>query len=252
MKKYIISIFAVLLGIFMTSSAIASTSITLDPSNINVVAGQKVDLVIYANSNGVKNGTVKIEVSYPANLLSVSSFAQSPVWMSNTETGYDSIDNTNGSLIKTAGYPRGFISAVPFGTITFTTKVDGVATVKVENGSIALDASGKNTFSGNSQSVINITKAVKTITTITTKTPTTETATKVSTTTNNSNIISQEATVLDALNSINGTSTDNTKFTASAFGSMMGGNVGNFIGALLLLVILLLIIFWIQKRRKDK
>ena len=252
MKKYIISIFAVLLGIFMTSSAVASTSITFNPSNVNVVAGQKVDLVVYTNSNGVKNGAVKIEVSYPANLLSVSSFIQSPVWMSNTETGYNLIDNTNGILIKTAGYPRGFISAVPFGIITFTAKADGVATVRVENGSIALDVSGKNAFSGNSQSVINITKAVKTITTITNEASATTTANKVSTTTNNPNLTGQEANVLDALNGINGTSTGNTKFTASAFGSMMGGNVGNFIGALLLLVILLLIIFWIQKRRKNK
>ena len=240
MKKYIISIFAIMLGVSMTSSAIASTNLTLVPNTVNVVAGQKVDLVIYANSNGIKNGIVKVEVSYPVNLLGVSSFVQSPTWMSNTESGYDSIDNTNGLLIKTAGYPRGFISTVPFGTITFIAKEAGVATVKVTNGSIALDASGRNAFSGNSQSVINITTAIGTVTT----------TTKVSTTTiSNPNLTGQEATVVDALR---GTSTDNTKLTASAFGSMMGGNIWYFIGGLLLLAIILLILFLVEKRKRDK
>ena len=241
MKKYIISIFAVLFGIFMTSSAMASTNITLVPSTVNVVAGQKVDLTVYTNSNGVKNGTVKVEVKYPADLLQVSSFVQSSTWMSNTETGYDTIDNTNGVLIKTAGYPRGFTSTVSFGTITFTAKKAGVATVEVSNGSLALDASGKNAFSGDSKSIINIT----------TKPVPALTNTNNSTTTNNSGLTGQEATAVGALDGLFGTSSDN-KLTASVFGSMMSERVGWLLGVIVLLGIILWFLFWIKRRNDEK
>lgn len=220
----------------MTSSAIASTNIALVPNTANVIAGQKVELVVYANSNGSRNGTVKVDISYPADLLSVSSFTQSPIWMSNTESGYDLIDNTNGTIIKTAGYPRGFSSIVPFGTITFTAKKVGVATVKITNDSLALDASGKNVFSGNSESIIDITaRAVADVITTSTTTP---------------GLTGQEATVGSALDGIIGTSTDDN-LTASVFGSIMNANLWYVIGGLLLLAIILWILFWI-KRRKDE
>jgi len=242
MKKYTISIFTALLGIFIAGNAIASTNITLVPSTVNVVAGQKVDLVVYANSNGTKNGTVKIVVNYPTNLLSVSSFVQSPVWMVNTETGYDLIDNTNGVLVKTAGYPRGFTSVVPFGTITFTAKEAGVATVGIIDGSFALDASGKNAFSGNSQTIINIGAVVAPVRTTTVVSTTT-------TTTEDGGLTGQEATVGSALDGLFGTSTDDD-LTASAFSSMMGENLWYIIGAVLLLALVLWLLFW--KRSKDE
>jgi biopolymer transport protein ExbD len=99
MKKYIISIFTVLLGIFMTSSAIASTNITLSPSALKVVKGQKVEVIVYVNANGTKNGTVKTNIEFPADLLEVTSFTQPSAWMSIKQDKYDLEDNTNGVLI---------------------------------------------------------------------------------------------------------------------------------------------------------
>jgi uncharacterized membrane protein YuzA (DUF378 family) len=243
MKKYIISIFTVLLGISMTSSAIASTNITLSPSTSNVVAGQKIEVTVYANANGTRNGTVKTNVEFPADLLEVTSFTQPSIWMSIKESGYESEDNTNGVLIKTAGYPRGFSSNLVFGTITFTAKKVGVATVKVTTDSAAYDVSNKNVYSGISQSVINITAPGVII-------PTT-TVNATTTTEDNSGLTGQEAGVLGALDGLFGTSTDEN-LTASVFGSMMSGKVWYIVGIIILLGLILWFLFWIKRRKEEE
>lgn len=239
MKKYTISIFTALLGIFIASSAIASTNITLTPSTRNVVEGQSFDLIVYANANGVRNGTVKMQIDFPKDLLEITSFTQPGVWMVIDQEGYNLKDNINGVLIKTAIYPRGFVSDLVFGTITFTAKKAGVATVSVTSDSAAYDASNKNVYSGNSQSIINITKTVITTTT---------TTTSVSTTTEEGGLSGQEATVGSALDGLLGTSTG---ATASVFGSFMGANGWYILIGLILLGLILWILFFI-KRRKDE
>ncbi|MDD4803958.1 MAG: hypothetical protein PHN69_02180 [Candidatus Pacebacteria bacterium] len=242
MKKYTISIFTALLGIFMASSAIASTNITLVPSTVNVIAGQEFILDVYANANGMRNGTVKMKVEFPADLLQVNSFTQPSVWMSIKQDGYELEDNINGVLTKTAIYPRGFTSNLVFGTITFKAKKTGVATVSVTSDSVAYDSSNKNVYSGNSQTIINIGAVVAPVRTTTVVSTTT-------TTTEDGGLTGQEATVVSALDGLFGTSTDDN-LTASVFGSMMGENLWYIIGAVLLLALVLWLLFW--KRSKDE
>ncbi len=241
MKKYIVSIFTAILGIFIAISAMASTNITLTPTTRNVAEGQSFDLIVYTNANGVRNGTVKMQVEFPADLLEVTSFTQPGVWMTVEQDGYDLEDNTNGVLIKTAGYPRGFSSDMVFGTITFTAKKAGIATISVTSDCAAYDASGKNVYFGNSQSVINITGKVYTDTTVGTTSTTTD---------DNSGLTGLEATVGSALDGLFGTSTDDN-LTASVFGSMMSGKLGWIIGTIIILGIILWILFFI-KRKKDE
>lgn len=224
----------------MTSSAIASTNITLSPTTSNVVKGQKVEVAIYANANGTKNGTVKAEVGFPADLLEVTSFTQPSSWMSIKQDGYELEDNTNGLIIKTAGYPKGFTSNLVFGTITFTAKKAGVATVKVTTDSAAYDVSNKNVYSGVSQSIINITDT-KVIVPTTVGTTTTE---------DTSGLTGQEAGVLGALDGLFGTSTDDN-LTASVFGSMMSGKVWYILGVIILLGLILWFLFWIKRRKEE-
>ncbi len=244
MKKYIKTIFVSLLGIFIAGNAIASTNITLTPATHNVVEGQSFDLIVYANANGVRNGTVKMQVEFPADLLEVTSFTQPGVWMAVEQDGYNIEDNTNGVLIKTAGYPKGFSSDIVFGTVTFTAKKAGVATVNVASDCAAYDVSGKNVYSGNSQSVINISKKTSVSTTV-------GTASTSTTTDDNSGLTGLEATVGSALDGLFGTSTDDN-LTASVFGSMMSGKIGWILGTIIILGIILWILFFIKRRKDDK
>lgn len=240
MKKYIKTIFVSLLGIFIASNAIASTNITLTPATRNVVEGQSFNLIVYANANGVRNGAVEVKIEFPADLLEITSFNQPEAWLLVRQAG-DLEDNVNGVLLKSSIYTRGFTSDIVFGTITFTAKKSGVATVSVTSDCAAYDASGKNVYSGNSQSIINIANKVPANTTVGTISTTTD---------DNSGLTGLEATVGSALDGLFGTSTDDN-LTASVFGSMMSGKLGWILGAIIILGIILWILFFI-KRRKDE
>jgi hypothetical protein len=242
MKKYIKTIFVSLLGIFIAGNAIASTNITLTPSTRNVVEGQSFDLIVYANANGVKNGAVEVKIEFPADLLEITSFSQPGAWLLVRQAG-DLEDNINGVLLKSSIYTGGFSSDIVFGTVTFTAKKAGVATVSVASDCAAYDVSGKNVYSGNSQSVINISKKTSVSTTV-------GTASTSTTTDDNSGLTGLEATVGSALDGLFGTSTDDN-LTASVFGSMMSGKLGWIIGGIIILGIIFWILFFI-KRRKDE
>ncbi|MEK7160515.1 MAG: hypothetical protein AAB724_00660, partial [Patescibacteria group bacterium] len=106
MKK---TLFIILLGAFgvmaMAAPALAATSVLFTPVNVSVSQGQTFTLTIGVDPQGVKNYTAKMELSYPADLLEVESFTFANDWVQIFESGYDLIDNVNGLLIKTAGYP---------------------------------------------------------------------------------------------------------------------------------------------------
>jgi hypothetical protein len=95
--------------------------------NVNIVPGEK----IY---------TVGINLDYPANLLQVQSFNFSSSWMPLSQEGYDSINNTTGLLIKTAGYPGGFESSKNLGTITFKAIREGTGKIELTQETFALNA----------------------------------------------------------------------------------------------------------------
>ena len=61
-----------------------------------------------------------------------------------SQEGYDSIDNTNGLLIKTAGYPGGITSAKTIGTVTFKALNDGQAAIQLTSDTFALNAQNAN------------------------------------------------------------------------------------------------------------
>jgi len=176
MKKYLLTI---LLGAFGTmviaAPALAATSVSFAPVNVSVRQGQTFTLTIGVNPQGVKNYTAKTELHYPADLLEVKSFTFAPSWMPLAQTGYDLTDNTNGVLIKTAGYPGGVSSALTFGTVSFLAKKSGNGTITLNSGnSLALDANNQNVIAGASvQTAVAISAPAPTPTTP--KTPTTQT-----------------------------------------------------------------------------
>jgi hypothetical protein len=161
MKKSLFLITLIAAGVVLATSVWAATIISLSPANVSVNQGRTFNLIISVNPQGIKNYTVKAELKYPADLLEVKSFSFGNNWMALVQPGYDLIDNTNGVLIKTAGYPAGTSSAVTFGTISFLAKKAGSGTIQVGNNSLALDSGNQNVLSSTlAQASVNITAPV--------------------------------------------------------------------------------------------
>lgn len=148
MNKTILLISLVILGgMFLTGSVLAATTLSFSPASVSVTQGESFNLAITINPQGVKNYTVKVELDYPADLLEVKSFNFSQGWMALSQSGYDLIDNTNGILIKTAGYPGGTPISANFGTVSFSAKKSGSGVIKLSSNSMALDAENQNVLS---------------------------------------------------------------------------------------------------------
>lgn len=132
----------------MAMPAMAATTVSFSPVSINAVSGKTFNVVVAVNPQGISNYTEKIELTYPTDILEVKSFSFGNSWMALSQTGYDLIDNTNGILIKTAGYPGGLSSSATFGTVSFYAKKAGSGTIKLGSGSLALNANNQNVLSG--------------------------------------------------------------------------------------------------------
>ncbi len=149
MKKILLTFALTALGVMVLAvSAIAATTVSLSPANVSVTSGKTFNVTISVNPQGIANYTEKIELNYPADVLEVRSFNFGGSWMPLAQSGYDLIDNANGVLIKTAGYPGGLSSTATFGTVSFYAKKAGSGTIKLGNGSLALDANNQNVLSG--------------------------------------------------------------------------------------------------------
>ncbi|MEK7125918.1 MAG: cohesin domain-containing protein, partial [Patescibacteria group bacterium] len=137
--KNISKIFGFILGslIFVTP-ALAATTVSLLPQNVDVKVGQSFSVAVSVNPAGVKNYTIKLEMKYPADILEVESFTIAKGWTPWQQPGYYLIDNTNGILIQSAGYPGGLTSTASFGTVVFKAKKSGEAKIQVTGNSMAL------------------------------------------------------------------------------------------------------------------
>ncbi len=176
MKK---TIFIILLGVFgvavLVSPVLAATSVSFTPASVSLRPGQSFTVAIAVNPQGVKNYTAKMELRYPADLMEVKSFTFANGWLALTQPGYDLTDNTNGVLIKTAGYPGGVSSPVNFGTVSLRAKKSGSGVVTLGTNSLALDAGNQNVLAGASaRTAVTIKAAVAPTPAIPTGQPTKE------------------------------------------------------------------------------
>jgi len=145
MKKTIFIIILGLLGVLiLMAPALAATTISLSPSSITITQGQSFNLIVQVDPGSVKNYTVKMWLQYPAELLEAKSFTFRGGWMALSQAGYDLVDNTNGILIKTAGYPGGFSKTITFGTVSFLAQKAGNGIIKVGSNSIVFDTKNQN------------------------------------------------------------------------------------------------------------
>jgi hypothetical protein len=240
---------------FVTASALASTNVSLESQNISVTKGQDFSLTISLDPQSVSNYTAKIELLFPAELVSVKSFSFASNWMGVMQPGYDLIDNAVGKLIKTAGYPSGVSSLIDFGTVVFSANETGIANIQIDSNSAVYDA--------NSQNVISQTLA-KTSVTISVPQPVTSTQTATVTpkpaiknpvvkgSTATTSIIGQnptttnDATSTPAVEEVAGTG---TSFLASV-GSFVSSK--NMIWVLIIILVIIAITIFIKKSKKQK
>jgi len=158
MKKYMkkitsLKIAAVVLGFMVAIPAFASTGATLAPSTVHIAPGATVTLTVTV-APSTNNYAEKIELKYPADLLEAVSFTPASGWMPLTQSGYDSMDNTTGILVKTAGYPDGLSSPTAFGTVTFRAKKEGTAQVAFGANSTSFELNTQTPMTGTGATVI--------------------------------------------------------------------------------------------------
>lgn len=139
-----------------TGVAFAGTESSFQPVNITLKEGQRFTLSPQFISTEGKNYTVRAEVKYPADIVSVTGFEFEKGWMPLTQPGYDAIDNGNGVLIKTGGYPSGFIGKTTLGKISFVAKRAGVATISFGANTLVLDESGANVWTTGSATEVTV------------------------------------------------------------------------------------------------
>ncbi len=148
MTKYLSISLLTIVGVFLLiSPALANTIVSFSPTSITTTQGQAFNLIVIINPQNKDNYTVKIELDYPADLLEVRAFNFANGWTPLSQPGYDLVDNNNGKLIKTAGYPGGISSYANFGTVSFYAKKSGSGTIKMGDNSLALDINNQNVIS---------------------------------------------------------------------------------------------------------
>ncbi len=157
MKKILLGICILLVGLAAAAPAEAS-SVVFTPNVIAVQVGRTFTLPVVVDPAGKPQYTVRLALTFPPDLLEITSFTFDPNWIAVPQPHYDLIDNKRGELIKTAGFPKGFSSPISFGTITFKAKGAGDNRIVVETQSFMLDASDKSTLESRSQVRIVITE----------------------------------------------------------------------------------------------
>lgn len=157
-KKLIISAIIATLGVVgFISPALATADFTLSlPEGTSYNVGDTFEAnIVISPTEGIYTAGIYLE--YPANLLKVESFSFASTWVPLSQSEYDSIDNTNGLLVKTAGYPGGVNSPVTLGTVTFRVLDSGQATIKFSSGTFALNINNANVVDSLGSSQLTLT-----------------------------------------------------------------------------------------------
>jgi len=155
MKKNISKIILAIIGSFiLVAPTSAGTEVYLLPSSIEVGSDKEFNISVSVDPKGIKNYVEKIEIEYPADIIRVEDFTFDDAWIPLKQSGYDMTDNANGLLVRSAGYPEGFSSDVPFGTITFSAKKEGKGTVSIGGNSMAFEIDNQSVISGLPASVV--------------------------------------------------------------------------------------------------
>ena len=244
MKNYLkITSVLGILTLLAPMSALAA-SVSLSPTTVSVRAGDTFSVSVTADPASTKLYSVRANDSFDSSLVSVTNFSFAATWVSISQPGYDSVDNSNGVLIKAGGYPGGFTSATKLGTITFKALKTGTATISGTNSSLLLDAESKNQISGAQGKVsVSITSAPTAPTIKTEPVKDTSKTTTVSPTETETSTDASPITITPTTSTIVSDTVATSSFLAAVNGAITLGTGSPIVSALLSAVIVLLVIF---------
>lgn len=224
-------------AILVPSMALAA-SIQLSPSTVSVTTGHTFTVQVIATPGSSPLYTVSAHVSFTPGVIAASSFSFGSTWMQVSQSGYDSIDNTGGTLVKTGGFPAGFASPTTIGTITFTAENPGSATISVSGNSILLDQNSANEVSGTQGSVaVTVTNPPATPATTQTTTQTTTAAGNTTPTTGTTTASGNGTT--NAGQTASAASAIGTSSQTAAIGSIFNSGVPAWLWWLLLAILVI-------------
>jgi hypothetical protein len=146
-KKTLAIILGLTLNVISFSAALAA-GISLSPAKIETAKGKDFEVTIMVDPQSETIYTAKVELRFPAELVSAATFVPASGWLPLTQPGYDSLDNAGGLVIKTGGYAGGIGKPTAFGTVRFTSKTDGEGSLQVTANSLLYNAASENVFTG--------------------------------------------------------------------------------------------------------
>lgn len=143
-KKIIFVTLVLSLIVLIVPEVSIANSFSLVSSSKTIEPNKTFTLSVYVIPTSTSVYTAQANINYPADLVSVESFTYASAWFPMNQAGYDLVDNTNGKLIKTAGYPSGFNKDTLFGTLVFKSKKAGDVSISINKESFILDMDSNN------------------------------------------------------------------------------------------------------------
>lgn len=160
MKKLLSKITLALFTVVFISLAIVNSvyaaKILLSPVTVKTTAGSSFTLNVDIDPVGENIYTVKNEIHFPADMVSVETWNYGADWTALRQPEYDKFDNNAGIIIRTAGMTNGVPTRQRFGTVVFKAKKTGTALITVNGKSFALNADGKDVYTAGNVSTISI------------------------------------------------------------------------------------------------
>ena len=139
----------IILWAYLAAPAMAAAAtVSFSPSTLTGTAGSATAFSVIVEPAGDTAYTVKLELRYPPALLDFVSFQQTNGWLSLPQEGYDVVDEDEGVIVKTAGFPGGISEPRSFGTFTFVAASAGSDTVVATDATLVLDATNANIAEG--------------------------------------------------------------------------------------------------------
>ena len=151
-------------GVFVVLGVVALPLIThagnfVVPNQVTSVGvGKNFTIPVAVDPSDEKSYTVRFALDFSADILEVTSFAFASSWVAVPQAGFDLVDNEQGLLIKTAGFPTGFSDLQSFGIVTFRAKKAGQAVIVVGTKSFILNAESQSTLESRPQMQVVVTE----------------------------------------------------------------------------------------------
>ncbi len=157
MKKII----TLLIGLTLTLPLVASaaTFVVVNPK-VSYNAGDLITLKLAVNPEPNTSYTSMLDANFSTDTLEVVSFFMNGKMLELKQSGYDVVDNVNGSLVKTGGYTGGIKSQTSYGTLVLRAKNEGTGTFTINDNSKILDENNVDRQSGSQTISFNIGKYI--------------------------------------------------------------------------------------------